>query len=453
MLEYKSKNMINSKTMPIRVYLKIPLIYLMLITIFLLPAVFAEETSSNQARSCFDYYKFQSVTIDLHADKSVYKSGEGAKFIGSLTNTNKYPIVGGSLILRISKFDPRSQVGNDIIDEWTAIENINLLEGEKKDVNINYQLSSGLPAGTYTLASFFLTQGKFNLAGLSFTDDIFGGYATFSIEAESEKFIKFDRAEVKVEGKNYRIFGFLPQVFDKDTKTLSISVPLKNDNAKAVSGDITYSLYNWDGIDKSNLVKTWSEKIDISKQSSKTLSFDVPLSDRPVYFVKIVAQAGDQRSEIHIRLVKDGFRPRLNFVGITQFPSGGKGNNTLFACYHNTANAEGNGKLDVTIKNSDGRVLSSATFSGKITGAIDVLTKDISSLRGYDKLLLSAKLYDDKNNLMDEVEIPYDCSKFSEPVCLKNKINFYFLGVVVILIAIALYLIKKHFRKDGARTL
>src|SRR3989344_7087867 len=61
----------------------------------------------SESSSCFDYYKFQSITIDLHAEKQVYKAGEGARLIGSLTNKNTYPVVGGSLILRISKFDPR----------------------------------------------------------------------------------------------------------------------------------------------------------------------------------------------------------------------------------------------------------------------------------------------------------------------------------------------------------
>ena len=61
--------------------------------------------------SCFDYYKFQSITIDLHTEKQAYKAGEGAMLIGSLTNKNTYPVVGGSLILRISKFGPRSQAG------------------------------------------------------------------------------------------------------------------------------------------------------------------------------------------------------------------------------------------------------------------------------------------------------------------------------------------------------
>ncbi len=411
-----------------------------------LPLLVFAQAPVSKAPSCFDYYKFQSLEIDLHAEKQAYKVGEGVKFIGFLTNKNAYPLVDGTLILRVSKFDPRSQLGSDIIEEWTAKENLNLMAGEKQPVSIPYQLSSGLPTGTYTLTSYFLTQNKFNISGLSFTDDIYGGYTTFSVEGKSEKSIKFDRAGVKIDSKLYRIFGFLPQIFGADAKTLSISVPLKNDNAKAVSADIAYSLYNWDG-DKSNLVKTWSDKVDLPKQSSKTLAAVLNLSDKPVYFIKIVAKAGDERSEVHIRFVKDGFRPRLNFVGITQFPAGDKGN-TLFACYHNTTSSDGNGKLEVAVKNSDGRVLSNATFSGKITGAIDVLTKDISSsLRGYDKILLSAKLYDDKNNLVDSADISYDCSKFSGDLCLKRSFNVYFFGAGFILIIIALYFIKKHFSK------
>src|SRR3989344_151200 len=411
----------------------------------------AESPSASLGASCFDYYKFQSVEIDLHAEKQAYKAGEGAKFLGSITNKNSYPLVGGTLVLRVSKFDPRSQLGSDIIEEWPAKENINLMAGEKQLVSIPNQLPSGLPTGTYVLSSYFLTQNKFNISGLSFTDDIYGGYATFSVEGKSERSIKFDRAGVKADGKPYRIFGFLPQIFSVDAKTLSISVPLKNDNAKAISADVSYSLYAWYGADKSNLIKTWSEKVDLPRQSSKTLSAVLNLSNHPVYFVKIIAKAGDQRSEIHIRLVKDGFRPRLNFVGITQFPAGDKSNNTLFACYHNTTGEVGSGKLEVGLKTPNGRTVAETKYEGKISGSIEVLTKDISSLRGYDKLLLSAKLYDDKNNLVDESDISYDCSKFSGDLCLERSFNVYFFGAGFILIILALYFIKKHFSNKGTQ--
>lgn len=437
-------------------------------------------SASAKGESCFDYYKFQSVEIDLHGEKQMYKAGEGAKFIGFLTNKNKYPLVAGSLVLRISKLDPRSQVGNDIIDEWTAKDNINLMAGERQFVSQAYQLPSGLPTGTYTLTSYFLTQNKFNISGLSFTDDIYGGYATFTVEGQSERAIKFDRDGVKVDGKSYRIFGFLPQVFDAGTKKLSVSAPLKNDNAKAVSADVNYSLYNWDGIDKSNLIKTWSEKVDLQKQSSKILLFGIDVSERPVYFVKIVAKAGDQQSEIHLRFVKNGFRPRLNDVGITKFPLIQGEQATFFACYHNTTeltasspsqsadpNADINvpydpdflppppsrdGKLELQLKDYRGNVLTGATYAGAISGNIDVFTKALSK-RNLDKLILSAKLYDDNNNLVDEVNIPYDCSKFSEPICFKSKVNFYFLGGGVILIIIALYFLRGRFKKEETSTI
>lgn len=415
-----------------------------------LPLLALAQNPSPDAKvgaSCFDYYKFQSVEIDLHGEKQVYKAGEGAKFIGFLTNKNKYPLVGGSLVLRVSKFDPRSQVGNDIISEWTAKDNINLMAGEKQFVNLPYQLHSGLPTGTYTITSYFLTQNKFNISGLSFTDDIYGGYATFTVEGRSEKAIRFDRSGVKADGNAYRIFGFLPKVFDAKTDKLSLSVPLKNDNSQAVSADISYYFYNWDGIDESNLIKTWSEKVDLPKQSSKTLAANLDLSDRPVYFVKIVAKAGDQRSEIHMRFVKNGFRPRLNDLGITKFPLTGEAA-TLFACYHNTTESAGTGKLELSLKSASGRLLAAANYSGPITGNIDVLTKELPKT-SLDRVVLSAKLYDDKNNLVDSVEIPYNCSKFSNNLCLKRNFNVYFFGAGFILIIIALYFLKKHFSNKG----
>ncbi len=430
--------------------------------------VLAQATPAPSAQSCFDYYKFQSVEIDLHGEKNIYKAGEGAKFLGSITNKNSYPLVGGSLVLRISKLDPRSQLGNDIIDEWTAKENINLIAGEKQLISLPYQLASGLPTGTYTLTSYFLTQNKFNISGLSFTDDIYGGYAIFSVEGKSEKTIKFDRTGVKADSKPYRIFGLTPKIFPEDAKSISVSVPLKNETAKTLITSVTYSLYAWDGADKENLIKSWSETQNLAANSSKTLSFDAAVADRPVYFLKIKAQASDQQSEIHIRFVKNGFRPRLNYVGVTKFPLTSGEKATLFACYHNTTEIEPlpradfrgqprpqpsdlepsrDGTLELSLKNMQGRVLADTVYKGPITGAIEVLTKAISS-RNLDKFVLSAKLYDDKNNLVDESNISYDCSKFSGDLCLKRSFNVYFFVAGFILIIIALYFIKKHFKKE-----
>ena len=401
--------------------------------------------------SCFDYYKFQSITIDLHTEKQAYKAGEGAMLIGSLTNKNTYPVVGGSLILRISKFGPRSQVGNDITDEWTAKENINLIAGEKMLVSFNYQLPSGLPTGTYTLTSFFLTQDKFNLAGLSFTDDIYGSYATFTVEGKSEKSIKFDRTGVKINSEPYRIFGFLPKFYPADTKSVSMSVPLKNDTAELLNAAVSYEFYVWDGVAKENLLKSWNEKVSIPKNSSKALSFNLELSDRPVYYIKIKAIVGDQKSEIHIRFVKEGFRPRLNYVGIAKFPLEKDDKATLFACYHNTTGSESSGKLNLSLKDQKGKELAQTSYNGKMTGDIEVLTKEISGLN-LENLILSAQLFDDKGSKVDEVNIPYDCSKFSQSLCKKpaeTRINWPMLGAGAVIVLVALYFLRRHFNNKG----
>jgi len=401
-----------------------------------------------QTQSCFDYYKFQSITIDLHAEKQVYKAGEGARLIGSLTNKNTYPVVGGSLILRISKFDPRSQVGNDIIDEWTAKENINLIAEEKMPVSFDYQLPSGLPTGTYTLTSFFLTQDKFNLAGLSFTDDIYGSYTTFTVEGKNEKSIKFDRTGVKINGEPHRIFGFVPKVFSENTKAIKVSVPLKNETGEKIKPIIKYSLYYWDSQDKSNLIKEWSESSEIKKNSSKDFSFDIDISSGTVFYAVIKAATGDQKSEIHIRPVKAGFKPRLNDVAITSFPLTKDQASTLFACYHNTANGESNGKLNLSLKDQTGKELVQASYNGKMTGDIEVLTKEISGLN-LENFILSAELFDDKGNKVDEANVAYDCSKFSQSLCKKpaeTKINPYALAGGIIIVAVALYFLNRKIR-------
>ena len=94
-------------------------------------------------------------------------------------------------------------------------------------------------------------------------------------------------------------------------------------------------------------------------------------------------------------------------------------------------------------------MLAEAEINGKMTGAIDLLSKDVSRLRGYDKLVLAAELKDASGAVVDSAEITYDCSKFSEPICLKSEINWYLLGAGLIFVIAALYFLTKHFSNKG----
>ena len=416
-------------------------------------AVASTTVKAAKQDSCFGYYHFGSVDIGLNADKQTYKAGETAKFVGSLTNKNTYPLVDGSLILRVSRPDPKSQVGSDIIEEWVAKEDINLKAGERMPVSFNYQLPSGLTTGNYELISYFVTSDKFNISGLSFSEDIPGGYALFNVDSDTDQALRFDRVGVKVNGKPYSLMGFIT-IAPSATPKFAVSLPLVNGLDKTLSADVSYSLYGWDGRFEGNLLKVWSEKASLGANSSKTLSFDVPADDRTLYYVVIKSLSGDQKSEVHIRLAKEGFRPRLNFVGVDIFPLAAGKKATLFACYHNTGDSVANGRLDLELLDVSGGVLANASYDGGISGAIKLLKKDIPDLGNLDLITLTAKLYDDKNRLVDEAKINYNCARFGDSLCFSNKSAaaprtpdpYFFFGGAALLAA-ALYLLYKYRRK------
>ncbi|OGF62073.1 hypothetical protein A2926_03260 [Candidatus Giovannonibacteria bacterium RIFCSPLOWO2_01_FULL_44_40] len=394
---------------------------------------------------CFDYYHFQSVDIDLHASGAHYKPGDQVKFVGFLTNENNYPLVGGSLILRVSRQNAVSNIGNDIVDEWVAKTDINLAPLEKQAVEAIYTLPSGTTAGTYILASYFVTQEKFNISGLSFTDDIYGGYAVFDVEGSKEAFFRFDRAGVKVNGKSFNIFGFTDKVFPEDTEKLSIGVPLKNDGAKAISAKISYKLYYWDSADADNLIESREENIEIKSKSSKELLWDLNVKDYPVYFLKIKAVGDGQNSEVHIRLIKKGFRPRLNFVGLTKFPLDG-GGAKAFLCYHNVTDGKGAAKIELTLKNGKGEVIATKSKIATTTANIKLLSDRIG--KKLNKLTLSAQILNMDGEVLDKVDIKYDCSAFSRSLCslwLNKGAYVYLWSGIALLAAAALFYIYQRF--------
>lgn len=407
------------------------------------------STSSPSASDCFNYYKFQSVVIDLQPAKKIYKAGEKAVFNGSVLNKNTYPVVDGTLVLRLSKINSEVSLGNDILEQWTAQKNINLNAAENKSLSAEYQLPSGLATGSYVLTSYFLEADKFNLAGLTFTDDIYGGITNFNIEGGGEKSVFLDRAGAKVNGQPFRLFGFFPKNFAADAKQISFSIPLKNELTDFLPTSVRYDLYGWDSVDPKNLLKSWNQSLILKPSSSQILSAVIDVTDRPVYLLKIQVRSGDRKSEVEVRLTKDGFRPRINFVGLTKFPLTPNAPAVLFACFHNTTNGEGAGRMEIKAEDEQGNVVANTAYSGLITGNISLLSKEFINKNNLDKLNLSAKLYDQKNNLVDEVELPYDCKNFDPSLCARKSLNIYILAAGVLLVIVSSLALYRH-NKAGA---
>ncbi len=399
--------------------------------LFLIPVLFWPFIVLGQAvdqppdvspgQRCFDYYKLQSVAIAVNPDQNSYIPGESVKLSGYLENKNNYPVVGGNLIGRLNLLPAGVIYGTkDIIVERAMLENLNLLPGEKKNVVLTYQLPGELVSGRYALTFYFNGGDNFDISGLHFSNNVYGAVAQFDVSGGSKNLLKFDTARIKVNNKPTTADALAAKVFPESAQTVLLSVPLMNGKKESRTVAVSYQLFYWDSLKPINLLKSENFNVALKPSEVKDIGLNIDISSRTSYLVKLTANSKDESSWAYFRIVKSGFRPRLFFAGLSSFPLlKEKSNNIAFTCYANTAPGSGVGKLELTVKNFSGVVLDSHAYAGDMSEKIDIFSTSLTGLGNQDGLIVSAKLYDDSEALVDEADITYDCSAFSSSVCSK----------------------------------
>ncbi|TSD00278.1 MAG: hypothetical protein Athens071425_632, partial [Parcubacteria group bacterium Athens0714_25] len=156
---------------------------------------------------CFDYYKFGSVQVDVEGTLNSTVSGVPITFVGKIKNNNSYPVVGGAVYVKVFKKqdneDSTQSNGNLLVDQFFAKENISLNASASQDIIFQWQVPNYAQSGDYQVAMFFTSAKKFNLLGLSFTDDVVGNTADFSVNGEMKSNVEFDKNTVDINGINY----------------------------------------------------------------------------------------------------------------------------------------------------------------------------------------------------------------------------------------------------------
>ena len=148
--------------------------------------------------SCFDYYSFGSVQANLNASVASAVSGTPISFKGTLKNNNPYPIVDGALYVKIFKSRGSSNDGNgpDVIDQFFVKGDIVIPANGSVPISFLWRVPAYAQSGDYSVATFFTTSRKFNLLGLTFTDDVVGNTVPFKVSGEQTTGVKFDKAGV-----------------------------------------------------------------------------------------------------------------------------------------------------------------------------------------------------------------------------------------------------------------
>ena len=184
---------------------------LLAFAMFLVPSVGLAQTSASQSAanaalvSCNDYYHFGSVQAHLSPSSIQGISGAPISFTGTLDNANPYPVVDGTLYVKVFKDRvARDANGPDVVDEFAVKSGISIPAKGSVPISFDWNVPSYAQGGNYSMASYFITSSNFNLLGLSFTDDVTGSAMRFKVTGEQSSGVAFNKAGVKINDQTYR---------------------------------------------------------------------------------------------------------------------------------------------------------------------------------------------------------------------------------------------------------
>lgn len=375
--------------------------------------------------NCFDYYKFGSMQVDVSSTQNTINPGETLKLTGKIINNNSYPIVDGQVYVKVFKnknYKKNSHNnGPDLIDQFFTKENISIGAGEQKDIEFNWKVPGNAASGEYRLSTYFTVDNKFNLLGLSFTDDITGNIYDFTVKGSSNPTVEFNKNTVKVEDKEYYFAAFTPQV-SKD-QDVHVNVDLSNFTGQTSKIPVTWTLYSWDGINPKNVVDEKKESVTLNPKETKNLEYIVKDKNHNVYFLVAKTENGESKSILDIRFLRPNIdQVRINFPSVTSFPLKKDQSNSLFSCVHGTGNATlvKNNKFVLTLLDKNGGTIFTKSYETDITGAMMGLKSDFTPKENYDKFTLKAELFHE-NKLIDSSLLEYDCKNINPNLCLPEN--------------------------------
>ncbi len=381
---------------------------------------------SGELVSCFDYYQFGSVQVDITEDREDYEPGDPVILRGEVRNTNPYPLVGVDVYARLIKDIPNAndQASTQTIDEFVLAEDITLAAGEEYEISESYVLSTIAPAGEYQMIFFVAQKDKFNMSGLTFTDDIYASRVRFNVGGDNGAGVYLDQTRTQVGGQAHQNMGFITQHQSADD--VEVTIPLRNTTSEEQVVTVAYSLYSWDGLQEQNLLRYFEEDVALAAGSEQTLSQTMANAYLPVYYLKVEAipqdqtQAAWEKSVSNIRLAfTDKVQSRLNFSGLTSYRDGT--DPMLVTCFHNTNNGvDPSVTVTTELLNARGNVIGKTEYRGDVTGNIAAVATQVDESKLTNTTVLKSVVKDSNGDVVDQVSITYDCADIDSSLC-KNE--------------------------------
>ncbi len=407
---------------------------------------------NNNEISCFDYYKFNSVQVSIEPTVTNVVPGSSMTFLGTIKNENPYPIIEGSVYVKIFKLrndetlQDKNANGPFVVDQFFAIKDVYILGNEQKNISFDWDIPTWAESGEYQIATFFVSKDRYNLLGLSFTDDVVGNTSRFGIKFGVSGIVSLDKDTVKLNGNDYTFAAFPPRF--KKTEPINLDLNILNTTDKIQKAKVTFNLYSWDAMSPdTNLISTISRNIDVSPNQKNPIPFQITDTEHPVYLIETVLEYEDTKSILNVRLVRSGINKlRINFPSTFTYPIIAGQEATIFSCLHNMSDSLEDGRLLLTLLNDKGEQVHSYEYKGKVGGSMMGIVSRFIPKKSMDTFSIRAELFQN-DNLVDDVTMKYSCIDFES--CKKNNFNIWivYIGFAILLVVLILGLILNKINK------
>jgi hypothetical protein len=392
---------------------------------------------SDQVVDCFNYYTFNSVQTDIITASTTVRAGDNILFNGFIYNNNPYPVVNGDLYIKVFKKDysGKNPNGPDVVDQFFAVTDISIPASSSTLVSFYWKVPSFSESGNYRIASFFIVDKKFNLLGLSFTDDVIGNPFDFEVSGVNER-VFFDKSSVSINDTKF-YFAAFPVQITKDDNAI-IKSKIVNETKDTQNIEIISKLYKWDSVNPANFISETKRNITVDGNSSTTISFEVKEKKSSVYLLVEELKYKDTKSILNIRFVRRNVdNLRLNFPSILEYPIKANSTSTVFSCLHNggTSPVVRDGKIKLQVLNRLGIKIGEYTYSGVVTGDMMAVKGDFFSKKELKNFFVKAELWQG-DKLVDESKIYYSCNKINPGSCDIDWLSY----LIIIIIALVIIL-------------
>jgi len=323
---------------------------------------------------------------------------------------------------------------------FPAVAHFTLKAGETKNVSFTWNVPPDAQPGLYEAAAYVASSDRFELSGLTFTDDITGSMTRFAVVGQDAGAVRFDKSSVTVAGTPFYFAAFPPTV-SSSTVQVPVTADVVNTQASTVTATINWKLYWWDALLQSHLVSQSTQSLTLQPNSTTTVTYVAKDTKHDAYY--LVGTLTDQYGSSSIIGVRYGYYgavddTRLNFVGISAYPAHA-GQGEAIACIHSTGSTDvPDTTLTVTAKTNNeflpflNRTIAKASWTGTIGGNIYALTAPFKG--SSSSFTVTANLYRG-GTLVDTVTLPYTCSQLGVPCGRSESEILLFVLILVALIA------------------